>query len=60
MTQLVREMEDAINQIIPNANFKYPKEDYLGKSDPTKTILTEEEFCMILTEIRTKLQNGRL
>lgn len=31
----------------------------MGKSDPTKTILTEEEFCAILTEIRTRLQNGR-
>ena len=32
----------------------------MGKSDPTRTILTEEEFCTILTEIRTRLQNGRL
>ena len=31
----------------------------MGKSDPTKTILTEEEFCTLLTEIRTRLQNGR-
>ncbi len=27
---LIQEMEDAINRIIPNANFKYPKEDYWG------------------------------
>jgi hypothetical protein len=32
----------------------------MGKSDPTKTILTEEEFCSILTEVRAKLQNGGL
>lgn len=30
----------------------------MGKSDPTKTILTEEEFCSILTKIRTRLQNN--
>jgi len=28
----------------------------MGKSDPTRTILTEKEFCDILTEIRTRLQ----
>lgn len=28
----------------------------MGKSDPTRTILTEEEFCEILTEIRKNLQ----
>lgn len=28
----------------------------MGKSEPTKTILTEEEFCSILTKIRTRLQ----
>ena len=28
----------------------------MGKSDPTKTILTEEEFCTILTAVRTKLR----
>ena len=27
----------------------------MGKSDPTRTILTEEEFCGILTEVRRKL-----
>ncbi|MCR5065663.1 MAG: hypothetical protein K6A67_07795 [Bacteroidales bacterium] len=32
----------------------------MGKSDPTKTILTEEELCTILTELRAKLQNERL
>lgn len=32
----------------------------MGKTDPTKTILTEEEFCTILTELRAKLQNERL
>ena len=32
----------------------------MGKSDPTKTILTEEEFCNILTEVRSKLRNGEL
>lgn len=30
----------------------------MGKSDPTKTILTEEEFCSILTKTRTRLQNN--
>lgn len=30
----------------------------MGKSDPTKTILTEEEFCSVLTKIRTRLQNN--
>lgn len=29
----------------------------IGKSDPTRTILTEEEFCEILTEIRNKLNS---
>ena len=33
MSLLVQEMEDATNQIIPNANFKYPKEDYFGYDD---------------------------
>lgn len=28
----------------------------MGKFDPTKTILTEDEFCTILTEVRTKLR----
>lgn len=28
----------------------------MGKSDPTRTILTEAEFCSILTEIRNELQ----
>lgn len=31
----------------------------IGKSDPTRTILTEKEFCSILTEIRTKLQTKK-
>ena len=30
----------------------------IGKNDPTKTILTEEEFCSILTKIRMRLQNS--
>lgn len=30
----------------------------MGKSDPTMTILTEEEFCSILTKIRMRLQNN--
>ena len=29
----------------------------MGKSDPTRTILTEEEFCEILTGVRNKLNN---
>ena len=29
----------------------------MGKSDPTTTILTEKEFCEILTEVRNKLNN---
>ena len=28
----------------------------MGKSDPTRTILTEDEFCEILTNLRKKLQ----
>lgn len=28
----------------------------MGKSDPTRTILTEDEFCSILTEVRTALK----
>lgn len=28
----------------------------MGKSDPTRTILTEEEFCEILTELRNNIQ----
>lgn len=28
----------------------------MGKSDPTRTILTEEEFCEILTKVRNNLQ----
>ena len=28
----------------------------MGKTDPTRTILTEEEFCEILTDIRKKLK----
>ena len=31
----------------------------MGKSDPTRTILTEAEFCSILTEIRNELQKKR-
>lgn len=27
----------------------------MGKSDPTRTILTEEEFCEILTNVRTNI-----
>ena len=29
----------------------------MGKSDPTRTILTEGEFCKILTDVRNKLNN---
>lgn len=32
----------------------------MGKSDPTRTILTEEEFCDILTEVRTSLKERRI
>lgn len=32
----------------------------MGKSDPTQTILTEEEFCGILTEVRTSLNERRI
>lgn len=32
----------------------------MGKSDPTRTILTEEEFCGILTEVRTSLKERRI
>ena len=31
----------------------------MGKSDPTRTILTEAEFCSTLTEIRNELQKQR-
>lgn len=30
----------------------------IGESDPTRTVLTEKEFCDILTDIRTRLQNN--
>lgn len=30
----------------------------MGKSDPTRTILTEEEFCEILTSIRKEIQDA--
>ncbi len=32
----------------------------MGKSDPTRTTLTEEEFCGILTEVRTSLKERRI
>ena len=32
----------------------------MGKSDPTRTILTEEEFCEILTNVRTALKKKQL
>lgn len=32
----------------------------MGKSDPTRTILTEEGFCGILTEVRTSLKERRI
>ena len=32
----------------------------MGKSDPTRTILTEEEFCELLTKIRTALKKKQL
>lgn len=32
----------------------------MGKSDPTRTILTEEEFCEILTKVRTALKKKQL
>ena len=32
----------------------------MGKAAPTRTILTEEEFCGILTEVRTSLQERRI
>lgn len=30
----------------------------MGKSDPTRTILTKEEFCEILTSIRKEIQDA--
>lgn len=32
----------------------------MGKSDPTRTILTEVEFCEVLTKIRNKLQKKNI
>lgn len=32
----------------------------MGKSNSTRTILTEEEFCGILTEVRTSLKERRI
>lgn len=32
----------------------------IGKTDPTRTILTEEEFCEILTKVRTALKKKQL
>lgn len=32
----------------------------MGKSDPTRTILTEDEFCSILTEVRNALNNRQI
>ena len=58
---LVKEAFEALSQ---NTNFQKAllatgdKTLYhtMGKTDPTRTILTEEEFCEILTDIRKKLK----
>ena len=58
---LVKEAFEALSQ---NTNFQKAllatgdKTLYhtMGKTDQTRTILTEEEFCEILTDIRKKLK----
>lgn len=60
-------IEEAFNALSQNRDFQkallatIDKTLYhtMGKSDPTRTILTEEEFCKILTKIRNKLNNRK-
>ena len=55
-------VEEAFNALAENKDFQKAllatgnRRLYhsIGKSDPTKTILTEKEFCSILTKIRMK------
>ena len=59
-------VEEAFNALAENKDFQKAllatgnRRLYhsIGKSDPTKTILTEKEFCSILTKIRMRLQNN--
>lgn len=56
---------EAFNALATNKDFKNAllatgnKRLYhtMGKNDPTKTILTEQEFCQILTELRSRLNS---
>ena len=56
-------VEEAFNALSANKDFRKAllatggKTLYhtMGKSDPTRTVLTEEEFCGILTDIRRKI-----
>lgn len=59
-------VEEAFNALSANKDFRKAllatggKTLYhtIGESDPTRTVLTEEEFCGILTDIRKRI-NGR-
>lgn len=59
-------VEEAFDALAQNEDFQKAllatgiKQLYhtMGKTDPTKTILTEEEFCSLLTKIRTRLQKN--
>ena len=59
-------VEEAFNALSANKDFRKAllatggKTLYhtMGESDPTRTVLTEEEFCGILTDIRRR-SNGR-
>ena len=56
-------VEEAFNALSANKDFRKAllatggKTLYhtMGKSDPTRTVLTEEEFCGILTDIRRRI-----
>lgn len=56
-------VEDAFNALSANKDFRKAllatggKTLYhtMGESDPAKTVLTEEEFCGILTDIRKRI-----
>lgn len=59
-------VEDAFNALSANKDFRrallatVDKTLYhtMGESDPTRTVLTENEFCGILTNIRRRLNGG--
>ena len=59
-------IEEAFNALSANKDFRKAllatgdKTLYhtMGESDPTRTVLTEDEFCSILTDIRRRLNGG--